>query len=108
MPPFPDIPVSLMLHWHGFGHEVIISAPQARRISYRPVSASALPFNERWRESQAIELATREAGWELGACDVALEERRFCIGLGADINEAQEIAFKHSRTFLNPRAAQTW
>jgi hypothetical protein len=88
--PHPDTPVLLMLHWHGFRHEVIIDTPQARPVAFRSVPASALQLNERWRALETIDLAAMEAAWELGAWDVARNQRRSCMRPGADTSEALE------------------
>jgi len=88
--PRPDTPMLLMLHWHGFRHEVLIDTPQPGPISYRPVATSALQLNDRWRDVPAIDLAAMEAAWELGAWDVARDERRSCMRPGADASEALE------------------
>lgn len=88
--PRVDTPVLLMLHWHGFRHEMLVESPAARPVRYRPVPSSALQLNERWQHLQAIDLATMEAAWELGAWDVAREERRSCMYPGASAREALE------------------
>ena len=88
--PRPDTPVLLMLHWHGFRREVIVRVPEARPVSYRPVPTSALQLNERWRELETIDLAAMEAGWDLGAWDVARRQCRSCMRPGADTSEALE------------------
>lgn len=88
--PCPDTPVLLMLHWHAFRHEFLFDAPEARPVSYRPVPASALQLNERWRALETIDMAAMEAAWELGAWDVARHQRRSCMRPGADTSEALE------------------
>lgn len=88
--PRADTPVLLMLHWHGFRHEFLVETPSARPVRYRSVPSSALQLNERWQHLQAVDLATMEAAWELGAWDVAREERRSCMYPGASAREALE------------------
>ena len=88
--PRPDTPVLLMLHWHGFRREFLADAPEARPVAFRSVATSALQLNERWRELEALDLAAMEAGWELGAWDVARHKRRACMRPGADRSEALE------------------
>ena len=86
--PRPDTPLLLMLHWHGFRREMLLDAPEASAVALRSVPASALQLNERWRELETIDLAAMEAGWELGAWDVARHHRRACLRPGADDREA--------------------
>lgn len=88
--PCPDTPVLLMLHWHGFRHELIVDAPEARPVAFRPIPTSALQLNKRWRAVETIDLAAMEAAWELGAWDVARSQRRSCMRPGADTSEALE------------------
>jgi hypothetical protein len=88
--PHPDTPVLLMLHWHGFRHEVIVNASEARPVAFRAIPASALQLNARWRAVETIDLAAMEAAWELGAWDVARSQRRSCMRPGADTSEALE------------------
>ncbi|MEO8132822.1 MAG: diguanylate cyclase [Betaproteobacteria bacterium] len=88
--PCPDTPVLLMLHWHGFRKDFLFDAPEARRVAYRSVPSSALQLNERWQALETIDLAAMEAGWELGAWDVARHRRRSCMRPGADTSEALE------------------
>lgn len=88
--PRPDTPVLLMLHWHGFRRDFLLDVPDAQPVAYRPIPSSALQLNERWRELEAIDLAAMEAGWELGAWDVARHQRRACMRPGADTSEALE------------------
>jgi len=86
--PRPDTPVLLMLHWHGFRHDFLFAAAEARPVTYRAVPASALQLNERWQALETVELAALEAGWELGAWDVQRSQRRPCMRPGADTAEA--------------------
>jgi hypothetical protein len=88
--PHPDTPVLLMLHWHGFRHEAIVNASEARPVAFRAIPASALQLNARWRAVETIDLAAMEAAWELGAWDVARSQRRSCMRPGADTSEALE------------------
>lgn len=88
--PRPDTPVLLMLHWHAFRRDFLFDMPEARPVAYRPVPSSALQLNERWQALETIDLAAMEAGWELGAWDVARYQRRSCMRPGADTSEALE------------------
>ena len=72
-----------MLHWHGFRQDFLADAPEAQPVVFRPVSTSALQVNEPWRAIKTIDLAAMEAGWELGAWDVARHQRRPCMRPGA-------------------------
>ncbi|MEP7083479.1 MAG: diguanylate cyclase [Betaproteobacteria bacterium] len=88
--PRPDTPVLLMLHWHGFRRDFLFNAPAAEPVAYRSVASSALQLNERWRALDTIDLAAMEAGWEMGAWDVARLQRRSCMRPGADTSKALE------------------
>lgn len=87
--PCPDTPVILTLHWHGFIREKGDDA-QAEPVSYTPVPSSALQLNDRWDDLLAVDRATMEAAWELGAWDVARAERKACLRPGASSTEALE------------------
>jgi hypothetical protein len=88
--PCPDTPVILTLHWHGFIKEKLVEADDAEAVAYTPVPSSALQVNERWRDLIAVDRATMEAAWELGAWDVARAERPACMRRGASSTEALE------------------
>ena len=88
--PCPDTPVILTLHWHGFIKEKLVADAAAETVSYTPIPSSALQLNERWRTLIALDSAAMEAGWELGAWDVARSERPGCMRPGADATEALE------------------
>jgi hypothetical protein len=88
--PCPDTPVILTLHWHGFIKEKLIDADEADTVSYTPIPSSALQLNERWPDLLAVDCAAMEAGWRLGAWDVARAERPGCMRPGADGTEALE------------------
>jgi len=88
--PSPDTPVLLMLHWHGFNKDFLVDVPEAQPVAFRSVATSALQLNERWRELETVDLAAMEAGWELGAWDVARHQRRACLRPGAEPSEALE------------------
>jgi hypothetical protein len=88
--PCPDTPVILTLHWHGFVEEKIVDLEEAQTVAYKPVPSSALQINHRWRDLAMLDRATMEAGWELGAWDVARAERPGCTRPGADSREALE------------------
>ena len=86
--PCPDTPVILTLHWHGFVEEKIIEIEEAKTVAYKPVPSSALQVNHRWNDVAMLDRAAMEAGWELGAWDVARAERTGCTRPGADSSEA--------------------
>lgn len=88
--PCPDTPVILTLHWHGFIKEKLAELEEAEALTYTSVPSSALQLNERWRDLTAVDRATMEAAWELGAWDVARAERPACIRPGAPSTEALE------------------
>jgi hypothetical protein len=88
--PCPDTPVILTLHWHGFIKEKLLEHEDAEPVSYTPVPSSALQVNDRWRDLVAVDRATLEAAWELGAWDVARAERPGCMRPGASSTEALE------------------
>jgi len=88
--PYPDTPVILTLHWHGFVEEKIIEIEEAETVSYVPIPSSALQVNHRWNDLTMLDRAAMEAGWELGAWDVARAERPGCTRPGAKSSEALE------------------
>jgi len=88
--PCPDTPVILTLHWHGFIKERLADIADAETVSYTPIPSSALQLNERWGDLLALDGAAMEAGWELGAWDVARSERPGCTRPGAAATEALE------------------
>src|SRR5688572_13308748 len=83
--PCPDTPVIVTLHWHGFLESV---APEVEPgITYTPVPSSALQVNHRWDDLAILDRAAMEAGWELGAWDVARAQRAGCTRPGARASE---------------------
>lgn len=88
--PCPDTPLILTLHWHGFVKERVREPNGRESVSYTPVPSSALQVNERWSDLVAVDRATMEAAWELGAWDVARAERPGCLRPGARASEALE------------------
>lgn len=88
--PCPDTPVILTLHWHAFVHEKLAEVETAQPVAFRSVPSSALQLNARWEDLVALDRATLEAAWELGAWDVARAERPSCTRPGADSSEALE------------------
>src|SRR5512133_693261 len=77
--PCPDTPVILTLHWHGFIKEKLVDVEEAQAVSFTPIPSSALQLNERWKDLVSLDCAAMEAGWELGAWDVARAERPGCM-----------------------------
>ncbi len=86
--PCSDTPLILTLHWHAFVQERLADLPQARSVAWRSVPSSALQLNERWSHLESVDRAALEAGWQLGAWDVARAERLACVRPGADGREA--------------------
>lgn len=86
--PCPDTPVILTLHWHGFVRERLVDLEEAEVVTYIPIPSSALQVNDRWSDILDLDRAAMEAGWELGAWDVARAERASCNRPGADSSEA--------------------
>jgi len=84
----PDTPVILTLHWHGFVQER--KGERDEGCTLTPVPSTSLQVNERWSELAELEIATMEAGWELGAWDVVRVERPACMRPGAPAREAIE------------------
>jgi hypothetical protein len=80
-------PLLLMLHWHGFRTE-----PEGRpnHKAAEPVPSSALQLNTDWAELEQIDRLMLDAAWQLGAWDLAREERRACNTAGASEREALE------------------
>ena len=69
--PCPDTPIILTLHWHGFITEKLVDLEEAQPVAYTPIPSSALQVNERWEDWAAVDQATLDAAWQLGAWDVA-------------------------------------
>ena len=88
--PCPDTPVILTLHWHGFVEEKIIDLEEAAPITYTPIPSSAFQVNHRWKDLAVLDRAAMEAGWELGAWDVARAEMVGCVRPGAESSESLE------------------
>jgi hypothetical protein len=88
--PCPDTPVILTLHWHAFIREKLADVPGADTVFYTSVPSSALQLNERWDDLMHLDLAAMEAGWEMGAWDVARVERRPALRAGASAHESLE------------------
>lgn len=88
--PCPDTPVILTLHWHGFIEEKIIDLEEAATVAYTPIPSFALQVNHRWNDLAVLDRAAMEAGWELGAWDVARAERVGCVRPGAHFGESIE------------------
>ena len=86
--PCPDTPVILTLHWHGFVRERLADIEGAQPVTFRSVPSSALQLNTRWNDVLTVDRAALEAGWELGAWDVARAERPSCARPGANSSEA--------------------
>ena len=88
--PCPDTPVILTLHWHGFIKEKLAPLDEAGTVAYTPIPSSALQVNQRWNDWIAVDQATCEAAWRLGAWDVARAERPACVRAGAASTEPLE------------------
>ena len=88
--PCPDTPVILTLHWHGFFKQKLVDLEEAEPVAFTSIPSSSLQLNERWSDLVALDCAAMDAGWELGAWDVARAERPGCMRPGADSMEALE------------------
>jgi len=88
--PSPDTPLILTLHWHGFAKVTLAEVDGANVVTYTPVPSSSLQLNPRWRDLRAVDHAAMEAGWALGAWDVARAEQPGCLRPGADSTEQYE------------------
>ncbi|MGD2139027.1 MAG: diguanylate cyclase [Burkholderiales bacterium] len=88
--PCRDTPLILTLHWHGFVEERIAQIEEAKPVRFSSVPSSALQLNMRWDELLSVDLAAMEAGWELGAWDVARTQRPGCERPGATARETME------------------
>jgi hypothetical protein len=104
--PCPDTPVILTLHWHGFVRERLAEVDTAQTVSYRSVPSSALQVNDRWHDLLEVDRAALDAGWELGAWDVARAERPSCTRLGAESAEALECLRAFGAFPFGPHAEQ--
>ena len=87
--PYPDTPIILTLHWHGFAQ---VDAAPAQRVfddlALAPIPSSALQLNAHWESLSALDRATLDAAWKLGAWDVSRAERPGCVRQGAAGHEA--------------------
>lgn len=88
--PFPDTPIILTLHWHGFVETKIIDIEEAQTVHFNPIPSSAMQLNQRWDDLALLDRAAMEAGWSLGAWDVARAERVACARPGASSRESLE------------------
>jgi hypothetical protein len=88
--PCPDTPVILTLHWHGFIKEKLADVEGAQPVAYTPIPSSALQVNERWDDLVAVDQATLDAAWQMGAWDVSRAERPACLRPGAKEAEPLE------------------
>ncbi len=86
----PDTPVILTLHWHGFVKDELPHPTEAGSVSYSPLPSAALQVNHRWDDLMELDFAALEAGWELGAWDVARSECPPCGRPGAQGTEGLE------------------
>ncbi|WP_434634041.1 diguanylate cyclase [Chromobacterium sp. CV08] len=97
--PFPDTPLLLMLHWHGFRK----SAPDRARTApsmLRQVPASALQLTRSWDALSRVEEEILDAAWQLGAWSLLRDERRGCNTMGAAAGE--ELACRQAFGDLPP------
>ena len=85
--PCPDTPIILMLHWHGFIKEKLADVEGAEPVAYTPIPSSALQVNDRWSDLFKVDQAALDAAWQMGAWDVAREERPGCARPGAHDSE---------------------
>ena len=76
--PCPDTPIILILHWHGFIKEKLADVEGAEPVAFTPIPSSALQVNDRWSDLFKVDQAALDAAWQMGAWDVAREERPGC------------------------------
>ena len=88
--PCPDTPVVLTLHWHGFIKEKLADVEGAQPVAFTPIPSSALQVNQRWDDLVAVDQATLDAAWQMGAWDVSRAERPGCLRPGARTTEPLE------------------
>ena len=88
--PCPNTPIILTMHWHGFIKEKLADVEGAQPVAYTPIPSSALQVNERWDDLVAVDQATMDAAWQMGAWDVARAERPACLRPGARATEPLE------------------
>src|ERR1043166_2215895 len=100
--PCPDTPIILMLHWHGFVRERLADIDEAEPVAFTPIPSSALQLNDRWDHLAALDRATLEAAWELGAWAVQRAERPACVRPGADLAETLECMKAFGQFPLGP------
>jgi hypothetical protein len=86
----PETPIILTLHWHGFMREKLADIDAAQPVRYTSVPSSAVQINKRWDDVLDLDRAALDAGWALGAWDVARHERVGCLRPGAPTREAIE------------------
>ncbi|MEJ8675740.1 diguanylate cyclase [Chromobacterium amazonense] len=97
--PFPDTPLLLMLHWHGFRQSETGHA-EANKTTFRQVPASALQLTRRWNTLSLVEEEILDAAWQLGAWSLLRDERRGCNTMGAAAGE--ELACRQAFGDLPP------
>ncbi|OQS36959.1 diguanylate cyclase [Chromobacterium haemolyticum] len=101
--PFPDTPLLLMLHWHGFRRPEPARGQNGEPL-LRQVPASALQLTRRWGALSLIEEDILDAAWQLGAWNLLRDERRGCNTIGAAAGE--ELACRQAFGDLPPIAGQ--
>ena len=85
--PRRDIPVILIIHWHGFRRETPLKLAGVP-VPLRAVAGSALQIEARGEGIAAIEQSLLDAAWQLGAWDLERLVRRPWWRLGASASEA--------------------
>ncbi len=103
----PQTPIILTLHWHGFVREKLADLERAETVRFTSVPSSAVQLNQRWGDVLDLDRAALDAGWALGAWNVARSEHAACMRPGAPAREALEClqAFGAPPFKLNGQAA---
>ncbi|MEO8156173.1 MAG: hypothetical protein ABI648_00130 [Betaproteobacteria bacterium] len=89
--PCPHTPVNVTLHWHGFAEEKLIELEEPEPVAFTPIPSLALPVTHRLSDLTTLDRAAMEAGWELGAWDVARAERAGCARPGEALECLQAL-----------------
>lgn len=84
---FPDTPLLLFLHWHGFRRATPLQLAGVT-MPARAVASSVLRFDAPWPSGAAAEEALLDAAWRLGAWQLERQQLRACNTPGARDSEA--------------------
>lgn len=84
---WPDTPLLLFLHWHGFRHATPLRL-EGVPLPARAVASSVLQFDGPWPSGTSAEEALLDAAWRLGAWQLERLQQRACNTAGASASEA--------------------